>query len=280
MSALGERIETAFRAACAAELRAIKPGNVHDHAPGHRMTVADFEVSADVSAPHLARPGAGVGARIEGAVTATIAAVGQNTNLGILLLCAPLALAFETLGGTTDEAALRARLAEVLAATSVDDAAAAFQAIVAANPGGLGSAPEGDVGGPAIVTLTEAMALAAERDRIARQYVTTFADVFETGLVTHRRAMVSHARPSWVTASVYFAFAAGFPDTHVERKHGAATAAAVRAEFAEHRAFCAAEDLPALLEFDRGLKRRGINPGTSADLTVATEFVGHLLWNK
>jgi len=280
VSAVAERIETAFRAACAAELRAIKPGNVHDHAPGHRMTVADFEASADAAAPHLARTGTSVGARIEGAMVATVAAVGQNTNLGILLLCAPLARAFEELGGTGDEAALRARLADVLAATTVDDAAAAFRAILAANPGGLGSAPEGDVSGPALVTLTEAMALAAGRDRIARQYVTTFADVFGTGLVTHRRAMVSHARASWVTASVYFDFAVAFPDTHVERKHGAATAAEVQAEFAEHRAFCAAEDLPALLAFDRELKRRGINPGTSADLTVATEFAVHLLWNK
>ena len=59
------------------------------------MTVADFLASADAAAPPLAAPGAAVGARILAAVAATRAAVGQNTNLGIVLLCAPLAAAAE-----------------------------------------------------------------------------------------------------------------------------------------------------------------------------------------
>ncbi len=33
---------------------------------------------------------------------------------------------------------------------------------------------------------------------------------------------------------------------------------------------------PKLLAFDRSLKERGLNPGTSADLTVATLFAGAL----
>ncbi len=83
-------IAEAYLAACRAELAAIKPGNVHVHAAGHRMSVADFEASAALSAPPLTAPGARVGARIEAAVAATRAGVGQNTNLGIVLLCAPL----------------------------------------------------------------------------------------------------------------------------------------------------------------------------------------------
>jgi len=52
---------------------------------------------------------------------------------------------------------------------------------VRASPGGLGRAERYDVFKPATVTLREAMAEAADRDRIARQYVTDFADVFGLG---------------------------------------------------------------------------------------------------
>lgn len=275
------RLRAAFLGACRAELRAIKPGNVHDHAPGHRMTVADFEASAIAAAPAIARPGAAVGERVREAMAATMAAVGQNTNLGILLLAAPLAVAFETLGGAAaDDGTLRAALARVLAATTRDDAAAVYAAIRMANPGGLGTAENEDVAGVPTVTLTEAMALAADRDSIARQYVTIDEDVFHSGLPVLRRAMVSHSAPVWATTAVFFAFAAGFPDTHVTRKHGPGIAEALRRNFAEHRALCDREDLDGLRAFDRELKARGLNPGTSADLTVATEFLWRLLEYK
>src|SRR4051812_47223437 len=103
-----DAIADAYRAACRAELRALKPGNVHVFADGHRMTMRDFEVSAEVSASCLAAPGARVGTRVRGAVEATATAVRSNTNLGIVLLCAPLAAAAEA-GGD-----LRRALAAVL----------------------------------------------------------------------------------------------------------------------------------------------------------------------
>src|SRR5262245_59162273 len=162
------QVEQAYLAACMAELAALKPGNVHVYAAGHRMTVADFEASARASAPALAAPDLGVGQRILAALRRTRAAVSSNTNLGILLLCAPLAqAALETPVGE-----LRRSLHKVLAALSVDDAAAAFEAISLANPGGLGEAAEHDVRTPPVVTLLEAMRIAADRDRIAAQYVT------------------------------------------------------------------------------------------------------------
>ena len=93
-----DQIETAYRAACRLEVRTLKPGNVHIFADGHRMTVEDFDRSTDVSAPHISDPTLPVGTRIRRAVEATFTAVGQNTNLGIVLLCAPLAAAAEKFG--------------------------------------------------------------------------------------------------------------------------------------------------------------------------------------
>ncbi len=75
-------VAAAFIAACRDELEAPKPGNVHVYASGHRMTAAQFADSAAAAADPLCAPGARVGARIRGAVEATLAAVGANTNSG------------------------------------------------------------------------------------------------------------------------------------------------------------------------------------------------------
>ena len=271
MTALAARIAGAFTAACRDELEAPKPGNVHVFADGHRMTAADFLRSADAAAGPLTMPGARVGARILGAVEATFKAVGTNTNLGIILLCAPLAAAAERYTGD-----LRTALAPVLDGLDVEDALLAFRAIARASPGGLGRIARHDVHAPATVTLKEAMAEAAAHDRIARQYVTTFADVFEKGLPTLEQAL-PRMDAKWATLAVYLEFLVTFPDTHVTRKYGAPAAEAVRATAAQFRDRIAAnkppdELLSALLAWDADLKARHVNPGTSADLTVATLF--------
>ena len=143
MSACEDRVASAYVEACLAELDAPKPGNVHRFAPGHGMEVADFVRSAEVSAAPIAEKGARVGMRVRAAVEATLEAVGQNTNLGIILLCAPLAAAAEVA-----DAALRPALAGVLDRLDKADAADVFAAIAAANPGGLGQAARHDVRAP------------------------------------------------------------------------------------------------------------------------------------
>ena len=76
--------------ACEIELQAFKPGNVSVFSEGHDMTVADFSISAKVSADPISNPDYSLGEKIYFAVKATREAVGCNTNLGIILLCAPL----------------------------------------------------------------------------------------------------------------------------------------------------------------------------------------------
>ncbi|WP_342106016.1 triphosphoribosyl-dephospho-CoA synthase [Methylobacterium sp. SI9] len=257
-------IGTLYRAACLAELDALKPGNVHAFAPGHRMVVADFVTSAEVSAPALARPGAGVGARIRDGVAATMAAVGQNTNLGILLLCAPLATAAERGEG----------VAAVLDTLDRADAAGVFAAIRLANPGGLGRADRHDVAAAAPDSLRDAMAEAADRDRIARAYGTGFDDLTAIGLPALAEARGQGLDPSWCTTAVHLAYLRSVPDSHVARKHGRAAAEELRREVEEGLAGLdlAAQPVAALLTLDASLKARGLNPGTSADFTVATLF--------
>jgi triphosphoribosyl-dephospho-CoA synthase len=266
-------IAAAFVAACRDELAAPKPGNVHVFADGHRMTAAQFERSAQAAAGPLTAPGARVGLRILRAVEATRAAVGTNTNLGIILLGAPLAAAAE-------HGDLRGALARILADLDVADADLAFRAIVLASPGGLGQAEQHDVRAPATVTLGAAMALAAGRDRIAHQFSTGFADIFDRGIARHETATRRWADPRWAALTVYLGFLADGPDSHILRKYDAAVAEDVRrtAGVFERRLRAERpEDLLAdLMAWDRSLKERGLNPGTSADLTVATLFAHRL----
>jgi triphosphoribosyl-dephospho-CoA synthase len=96
-------------------------------------------------------------------VRASLAAAGCNTNLGIVLLCAPVAAACERWRPADGAAGLRAALRAVLEGLDVEDARAAYRAIALARPGGLGTVARHDVAEPARIGLREAMALAAPR---------------------------------------------------------------------------------------------------------------------
>jgi triphosphoribosyl-dephospho-CoA synthase len=271
-----EQIRRSYIDACYIEIDALKPGNVHRFADGHRMSAEQFFDSARASSQAVTDPLLTVGQRIFAAVKATRRKVETNTNLGILLLCAPLAKAAEA--GVTD---LRAALRSVLEKLGPDDARDVFAAIMLAQPGGLGSAPKHDVSTVPQVPLLEAMGEAADRDMIARQYVTGFADVFTGGLGAYRAAVDRGEGGMWPVVFTYLYFLSSFPDSHVARKHGNPVARKTRedAQAILHRVEAIGdgrEREKLLLAFDGQLKKANINPGTSADLTVATLFTFYL----
>jgi triphosphoribosyl-dephospho-CoA synthase len=269
-------IAAAFEEACHDELEAPKPGNVHVLAGGHAMTIEHFRLAARKAAPFIAARGARIGERISRAVFASVAATGQNVNLGIILLCAPLAAAAEK-----NRPDLRAVVTGALEALDREDARLTFAAILRASPGGLGEAPRHDVHSPPTVSLREAMAEAASRDRIARQYESGFADVFDIGLAALRRSHRGDRDIKLATVAVYLAFLASSPDSHILRKQGARAAERVtriaQGFLGRIEAGAGLEEMmDELIAWDAELKRAGINPGTSADLTVATLFAAKL----
>ena len=272
------RIEAVFLKACRAEIAAIKPGNVHIYAAGHGMEAATFERAALACAPVIADPSLSVGARILKATRLSFSAAGCNANLGIVLLAAPLAKAAEIASVASPEG-LRGALRDVLASLSPSDAADAFAAIAHASPGGLGARAEHDVREAPTIGLVEAMALAARSDRIARQYVTDFEDVFTLGLpAADVEPGGPYDHPDLGPAfQIHLAFASRFADSHIGRKFGIDVAEAVRRRFADFveritHLGDAERVRSAALAFDRDLKAERLNPGTSADLTVATLF--------
>jgi|SRR5450830_358354 len=273
-----KQLAAIYKNACMVELQALKPGNVHVFADGHGMTIHDFIKSADVSAIVIAGPDLTVGERIFHAIDATQQAVGMNTNLGLILLCAPLI-----------HAALRRDVAQTfqqslnntLSHLTVDDASLAGQAIVLADPAGLGRIDEHDVYEKPSVTLLEMMHSAQNRDRIAWQYANDFSDILGFGLTRYSEAMAKWENQVWATAALYIGFMANQLDTHVIRKYGDAIAISVMNEAQEVEASYWATDNPKLmqkklLEWDTSLKMRRINPGTSADLTVACLLAAYL----
>ena len=269
-----ERVRAAYLRACELDVLVSKPGNVSAASAGHGMDAALFIKAASASVRPLLAPGASVGDRVENAVDAAYLATGCNTNLGIVLLCAPLASALEDQPAPRSPAALRAAVERVIARTDTDDARAVFRAIAAANPGGLGKVAEQDVRNVPTVDLRSAMQIAAGRDSIARQYANGFADVFDFGVPEFERA--ARISPERAVLETYLAYLATWPDSHVARKHGESIAAKVSlaaARFHGARARGAGLDAEKLQAWDVELKSSGINPGTTADLVVATAFV-------
>ena len=277
--------ETAQRA-CVLEASAPKPGNVSPDRPFADVKYEDFVASADaIRDPLIGADDRPLGETILRAVEATARVTRANTNLGIVLLFAPLARAAARLRSTAEPddrlAALRTEAHRVLAETTVDDARQVFRAIRLANPGGLGRADDQDVGTEPTVTLREAMQLAADRDGIAREYTSAFAMTFQqAGVLIRARA----EGLSWDAAIVetFLTLLAAQPDTHIVRRAGDDLAVRV-SEMA--RSVLASGGVRteagrrAVADMDRALRdpRNLANPGTTADLTAAAIFVALLV---
>jgi triphosphoribosyl-dephospho-CoA synthase len=293
------RAEGAFLRACTLDVAVRKPGNVSRQSPGHGMQAGMFLHSAHAAAAPLLMPGSRVGVRIEAAQAASMRVAGCNTNLGILLLCAPLAAAFERCPQACTWPGLRQAVDVELSELDLADAAAAYRAITAANPGGLGQASAQDVHGAPSIGLREAMALAAGRDSIARQYRDGFADLLALAEAMQDGSCGPGLRPchqAELTAEagaapepgcgpdpdpatvrlvqrLYLTILARWPDSHIVRKHGDAVAHTVMRSAQPWRVRAKAGEAldadPAFAAWDARLKAEGLNPGTSADLTVA-----------
>jgi triphosphoribosyl-dephospho-CoA synthase len=259
--------------ACLLEVTATKPGNVHRYADLPGLRLSDFLLSAAAIAGPIddARP-RGVGAIVLAAIEATRQVVSTNTNLGMVLLLAPLA-------AVPDGEDLAPGVERVLANTTVDDACLVYRAIQLAQPGGMGKVAEQDLGAVPTVTLRQAMVLAAERDLIARQYANGFREVLGEGVPALREALRNSQPLETAIVSAYLHLLARHPDSLISRKYGAEIALEVSRRAAAIIAAGWPENEEARCrcdEFDRWLRdpKRRYNPGTTADLVTAAVYAG------
>ncbi len=264
-----------YKRDCELHIKAFKPGNVSIYNAGHDMTVDDFIISSEVSSEAITNPLYSLGEKIFYAVKETRTAVGCNTNLGIILLCAPL---IQAASEQNDQQSLRDCLQQVLDNTTKQDADWVFKAITLASPGGLGDSEQQDVKLAAEVTLTEAMSFAADRDRVALQYVSNYTDIFTFAILCYNKSLIRFGDQAWALVSVYARLLATFSDSHIERKYGDKHSGWVLEQMITvDDALQNTQDpeqlVPMLHDVDRTFKEKGINPGTTADLTVATVLV-------
>jgi triphosphoribosyl-dephospho-CoA synthase len=267
-------VAAAGQLACLLEVSAPKPGNVSPEHHFHDTRYEDFLASSVAIGPALAEAGEQpLGKTIRRAVEDTLRWTTSNTNLGIVLLLAPLARAALSRNGS-----LRHRLNRVLAETTVTDAGDVYVAIRRARPGGLGEAASEDIAVAPTVTLREAMGLAADRDSVAREYVTDFALTFEVGVPAVLAARRIGLTWTDVAVETFLTLLGSAPDTHIARKLGPSEASAISRRAREVLAAGGTQSATgrrALAAFDAELRdpRNRRNPGTTADLTCAALFV-------
>lgn len=270
-----EHITWSVHIACLLEVSADKPGNVTWGKDFWDTRFVDFMASAVAIGPAFRQAAsAPVGEIILQAVRDTGRLANTNTNLGMILLLAPLAKA----AATGHPGGLRTGVGEVLQALTIDDARRAFQAICLAAPGGLGDAGSYDVHQQDVdITLLDAMRLARERDTVAKEYVTDFQVTFEIGYTNLQQFWEQGHLFSEAIVQTYLTILAQVPDTLIARKKGWDVARDVsqRAnEVLRLGGIFSSRGREALQTFDRIIRdtNHRLNPGTTADLTAATLF--------
>lgn len=255
--------------ACLWEATVPKPGNVHPGAAFDDTHYDDFVQSAKAIGPVFARAmSLSVGEVVLESVQATRQAVGKNTNLGIILVLAPLAK-----GG--DQTGVQA----VLDSLTIHDAELVYEAIRLAQPGGLGKASSQDVHQQPTVTLLEAMRLGEDRDLIAKQYVSGFQDVFGLLLPALEQSMTKMANtPLQAIQMAFLLGLATLGDTLIARKCGKPVMH--EAQRLARKVLDAGwpnsdQGQQAYHELDSWLRADGHkrNPGTMADLIAGTIFL-------
>lgn len=256
--------------ACLWEAGARKLGNVHPGQSFADLSYADFVASAVAigRAFDKARDQT-VGKTILEAIQATRAVVSTNTNLGIVLLLAPLA-------AVSPGDSLRAGVKHVLDSLTVADSRDVYEAIRLAQPGGLGKVSKEDIRGEPTQSLRAVMALAADRDLVARQYANEFAEVFVCLRHLEERLNSLKSIEQAIVATHLTALSM-WPDSLIARKCGSATSEEVRLRASAvlaHYPPTSDKGRQALADFDVWLTADGQrrNPGATADLVTACLF--------
>lgn len=251
-----------------------KPGNVdraHDYP---ELRFEHFLAGAVGVSPGLtaAMEGDRVGRAFEAAVAGMAEQDGGNTQFGALLLVAPLVSTTSTARALTPETA-----STVVESTSVADACDFYRAFdhveVAVDdpPDGM-AALDVRRGSAAVstlqdqqITLYDIMDASADRDGVAREWITGFDRSFDAADRIAARAGPIPDR----AADVFLELLAEEPDTFIQTQHDKQTAV-----WASERALDALSGDPTPSVLADEFVEKEINPGTTADIIAAGLYIG------
>lgn len=304
---LANKIRMCGELACLLEVSATpKPGNVHRFRDFEDIRYEDFLASSISFGPFIEELALKGILLKEGKITWNELNLGLtvknaiqqsdyfhkrgNTNLGIILLLSPLAVAA---GMSIDfqkekcaENLIRDNAIEVMLNTTVEDAIYVSDGIALIQPGGLGEVEKFDVNSSSLhqelkeenITLQQLMLQYKDRDNICLELSEEFPITFDFGLRTLIRSFMLSKDINLAIIDSYLDILAHFPDTLINRKFGSnqAKEISLRAKSIINLGGALTVDgRRELEEFDIELREEEekINPGTTADLVASTVFV-------
>ena len=259
---------------CDTEIKSLKPGNVHKYSKGHGMNIKDFLKSSLIISKCLTKNNLDLGKKILVSVNEIQNKIKKNTNLGIILMLSPIATIVQKEGVISKEELLK-KIKSLIKKQNIKNSIPIFKAISLTSPGGLGFSKKYDVNEPSNTNLYKAMEFAKEKDLIARQYCNGFKDIYKIGIPAYKIFYNKWGKVDWALTGVYLTFLKKFNDSHIVRNKGNKIATSIKKEAKKYYFFLKnnkslTKIKKKLLVFDKKLKSKRINPGTTADLTVAT----------
>ncbi|MBE6499492.1 MAG: ATP--dephospho-CoA triphosphoribosyl transferase CitG [Methanobrevibacter thaueri] len=265
-----------------------KPGNVHRTRDYDDMVFEDFIISGIVIGDTIREACMDVdcdnprlGKFILEAVRETDRWIKNNTNLGIVMMITPIAVA-ASISDSFDD--VRENIKLVMANTCVDDACDLYDAINIADAGGMGNQDEYDVSSDSAKeelrsnnqTMFDVLKISAPWDMLAREMTSDMPAVFEIGFPTYNE-LVGEKSFNEACVLTFLTILSHVPDTLISRKYDSDEALKVSLMARDLlKLRDSADFVDALGDFDDFLFKNKLNPGTTADLTAASIFVSLL----
>ena len=270
----------AFEYACKLDVFSVKPGNVFHGHPAYGMTHKDFLQSSMACSDVICEQNMDIGEKILECIRSSMDVVGCNTNLGIILLCVPIV---EALYKDKDHKFLQSNLEKVINSINEKQTKNIYKAINLAKAGGMDSKDKFDLNDNKSkdFTLLEAMNFASSYDFIAGEYSNNFDNIINTISVNWRNYFKLMGNGESATTATFLKLISSNPDSLIARKHGLDKAKEVSERFKTIAdEYCASKNPNnlnnQLLLLDSELKIQGLNPGTTADVVVASIFLNRL----
>ncbi len=269
-----KNIQSAYLFSCHKDIELIKPGNVNIISSHKDTNAKDYIDSSILSSKMLFQEKYTLGERILESVKITREKIKTNTNLGIILLCAPIIHAIINFKDTD----LRDGIKMTLSSATSKDTLDICSAINISSPGGLGKRDLYDTNSLPNVRVKEIMDYSAKYDRISYQYSNNYEDIFDFIIPRIIFLNKKHGSLDIALSLMFIEILAKIPDSHVSRKLGDK----ISKKTSNH-----ANDLLKILDkessheyltnqlskLDYEYKKKGINPGTTADLLLASLMI-------
>jgi triphosphoribosyl-dephospho-CoA synthase len=267
-------LKESYLFACKKDVEVIKPGNVSIKSAHPDTTAEDYITSSINSSNALFLKEYSLGERISYAINLTKKETSVNTNLGIILLCAPIIHAFIHFRHQP----LKDSIHHLILHSAEKDTMLICEAIQKVNPGGLGSSNKMDVKLKPYVNLYEIMSYASKYDRISYQYTNKFSDILNFILPKIDEYQKTGETLDFSLPLIFLEILAKIPDSHITRKFGEKIAKKTSNQAYDllkilKRDSSRENAMKCIADLDYDYKKNGINPGTTADLLIASLMV-------